>query len=160
MNTRSVLSLLGCILLCQAAGLLGAISTSSGPDSWYATLDKPPFNPPSWAFGVVWPILYTLMGIALWLVWRKGTGLASVRTALAVFFAQLLVNAVWSPVFFGLRSIVGGFVIILILIGLILATIRVFRPISDAAAWLLVPYLAWTCFAALLNGSILWLNGA
>ena len=76
-----------------------------------------------------------------------------------MFFSQLMLNAVWSPVFFGLHSTLGGLVVIIVLLVLIVATIRVFRPLSETAAWLLVPYLAWTAFATVLNASILWLNG-
>ncbi len=158
MTFRSFLGLLGCIALCQLAGGLGAISTASEIETWYATLAKPPFNPPSWAFGVVWPILYTLMGVALWLVWKKGTEQPGVKAALGVFFAQLVVNAIWSPVFFGLHQIGWALVIIVAMLGLIAATMRRFAPLSKVAAYLLAPYLAWVAFATVLNASIWWLN--
>ena len=159
MNVRSFLALLGSIALCQLAGVLGALTTTSAPGSWYQELDKPPFNPPSWAFGVVWPILYTLMGIALWRVWRDGTGRSEVRTALALFFSQLVFNAVWSPIFFGLHSIGGGLVIITVLLALIVLAMRAMGKLDAPAFWLMVPYLLWVAFATLLNASILVLNG-
>ncbi len=150
--------LVGCIVLCQLSGVLGALTTDTGSSSWYVALAKPPFNPPSWLFGVVWPLLYLLMGIALWLVWRQGAQHSQVSTALALFFAQLVLNAAWSPIFFGLHSITVALFVIVVLFGLILATIRAFYPLSRAAAWLLVPYSLWVAFATVLNASILWLN--
>lgn len=160
MNLRAFLGLIGCMALCQMAGIFGALTTTSGPGSWYAMLEKPPFNPPGWVFTVVWPVLYSLMGIALWLVWREGTERSDVRTALALFFAQLIFNAVWGPVFFGLHSVVIGLFIIVSLLGLIVATMRAVGRISDTAFWLLVPYLLWVAFATVINASILVLNGA
>ncbi len=160
MNLRSIFALLGSIALCQLAGLLGALTTSSDPGSWYESLSKPSFNPPSWAFGVVWPVLYTLMGVALWRVWREGTDRTDVRTALALFFSQLIFNAVWSPIFFGLHSIVGGLVVITVLLVLIVLAMRAMGKVDAPAFWLMVPYLLWVAFATVLNASILVLNGS
>lgn len=160
MTFRAFLGLLGCIALCQLAGALGALSTASEVGSWYATLDTPPFNPPSWAFGVVWPILYTLMGIALWLVWKEGADTPWVKPALVAFFAQLAVNAAWSPVFFGLHAIGTALGVIVVLLGLIAWTMVRVARVRKAAAWLLTPYLAWVAFATVLNASIWWLNRA
>jgi tryptophan-rich sensory protein len=124
---------------------------------WYGQLQKPFFTPPSWSFGVVWPILYVLMTVAAWLVWRKRHS-EEVGTALIVFVLQLSINLVWSYLFFGLRSPVLGFGWILVLLPLAVLTYSLFRQHSRAASLLLLPYLAWTSFALLLAGSIWRLN--
>lgn len=148
----SALALVGFIVLCQAAGASGAVVTDA---SWYQALDTPTWAPPGWIFGPVWISLYTLMGVAAWLVWRSPAGPAR-RVALIAFGIQLVLNAAWTPVFFGLRSVGGGLAVILLLLGAIVATIVWFRRCSSIAAWLLAPYLAWVSFATALNGAI-WL---
>jgi tryptophan-rich sensory protein len=155
--TRSVgaqvAALVGLVLVCQAAGATGALVTDA---SWYRELPRPGFAPPGWVFGPVWITLYALMGVAAWLVWRARPSIAR-RSALAWFAIQLAINAAWTPVFFGLRSPVGGLVVIVLLVAAIVATIVRFRPVSPAAGWLLAPYLAWVTFATALNASIAWL---
>ncbi len=158
MTLRSIFSLIGAIALCQFAGIIGTLTTATGEGSWYTLLDKPAFTPPGWTFGVVWPILYTLMGIALWLVWRQGTAHENVRVGIVIFFAQLVVNAAWSLVFFGLQSPLGGLCVIIALLLLIALTMLAFARVSKTAAYLLVPYLAWVVFATVLNAAIWWLN--
>ena len=159
MKLSDFLKLAACILASQAAGLFGALFTTTGPGSWYAGLAKPSFNPPGWVFGPVWTTLYILMGISAWLVWKKGSlSTPPVRGALLLFTVQLALNAAWSGLFFGLRSPLLGLIDIAALAAAILATILDFRPISPAAAWLLSPYLAWVSFAAILNFSIWRLN--
>lgn len=159
MNRHDFLRLAACILVCQAAGAIGSFFTVTGLDSWYTSLAKPSFNPPGWVFGPVWTTLYTLMGIAAWLVWRRGD-LSSppVRNALFIFAVQLALNTLWSVLFFGLKSPLLALVDIVALMAAILATIVAFRPVSPAAAWLLTPYLAWVAFAAILNAVIWRLN--
>ncbi len=159
MNRSDFLRLAACILICQAAGAIGSVFTVTRLDSWYANLAKPAFNPPGWVFGPVWTALYTLMGISAWLVWKRGS-LSSppVRAALSLFFLQLVLNALWSVLFFGLKSPLLALVDIVALLAAIVATIAVFRPISPAAAWLMTPYLAWVAFAAILNAAIWRLN--
>ncbi len=149
----SALALVGFIVLCQAAGASGAVVTDA---SWYRALDTPTWAPPGWIFGPVWISLYTLMGVAAWLVWRSPSGRAR-RVALIAFGIQLVLNAAWTPIFFGLRSVGGGLAVILLLLGAIVATIVWFRRCRPAAAWLLAPYLAWVSFATALNGAI-WLR--
>ncbi|NLI96702.1 MAG: tryptophan-rich sensory protein [Synergistaceae bacterium] len=159
MNRSDFLRLAACILICQAAGMFGSLFTASGLQSWYPGLVKPSFNPPGWVFGPVWTFLYTLMGIAAWLVWKRGSlSSPSVRAALSLFFLQLVLNALWSVLFFGLKSPLLALVDIVALLAAIAATIVVFRPISPAAAWLMTPYLAWVAFAAILNAAIWRLN--
>jgi tryptophan-rich sensory protein len=143
---------------CELVGIVGALTTTTGEGSWYQGLEKPPFNPPGWVFGPVWTVLYALMGLAAFRVWREGTGRRDVRVALGLFAAQLVLNGIWTPVFFGAESIVGGAVIIVALLVLLAFTVRAFFRVSRAAGWLLVPYLLWVAFATALNLSIWVLN--
>lgn len=129
------------IAICQTAGFLGSLFTDQSVSTWYPFLIKPAFTPPGWIIGLVWVILFTLMGISLFLVWRKGLGKIGVRTALYIFAAQIAANVLWSIAFFGLRSPIAGLVVIAILWALILLNIFKFRPVSKNAALLLVPYI-------------------
>jgi len=146
------------IVLCQSAGVIGSIFTARSVSTWYPTLRRPFFNPPSWVFGPVWITLYLLMGISLFLVWRKGVGTAQVRVAIVAFAVQLILNAAWSGAFFGLRSPLAGLIVILLLWVAISVTIVLFRQISALASLILIPYIAWVSFAAILNASIYALN--
>lgn len=151
---RKILGLCGWLLLCFAAASLGAVFM---PGEWYASLRKPAWNPPAWVFGPVWSALYTMMAVAAWLVWKRG-GLVVQRRPLALFLAQLLLNAAWTPLFFGLHQPGAAFAVIILLWLAIAGTLVAFRPVSRAAAWLLAPYLAWVTFAAVLNGTLWRLN--
>jgi len=155
---RSIPSLIAAIIICNLAGAIGGIFTARSVTTWYSTLSKPSFSPPSWVFAPVWTTLYTLMGVAAWMVWRKGVAQAPVRTALIVFAIQLLLNAVWSPVFFGLRSPGYAFLVILALWAAIALTIVWFLKASTPAGLLLLPYIAWVSFAAVLNYELWRLN--
>jgi benzodiazapine receptor len=146
------------IMICQAAGIIGSIFTSSSVSTWYTTLTKPEFTPAGSLISAVWLMLFTLMGISLFLVWREGLSRPEVKSALYIFAAQLIVNMLWSGVFFGLRSPLAGMIAIAVLWALILLTIAKFWPISKTAALLLVPYILWVSFAAFLNYSIWRLN--
>ena len=158
-SPRSLLLLAGCILATNAAGFLGSLVTETGPGSWYVEdLVKPWFVPPSIVFPVVWTTLFILMGIALYLVLRKGIEEKDVRIAVAVFGVQLILNIAWSFAFFGLQSPFAGLIVIFILWCAILATIWYFFRVEKAAAYLLVPYIAWVSFAALINATILLIN--
>ncbi|MBS7631876.1 tryptophan-rich sensory protein [Candidatus Bathyarchaeota archaeon] len=154
----NIVKLIISIFVCQLAGVLGSIFTMPAIPTWYASLRKPAFSPPNWLFAPAWTTLYILMGVSVYLIWSKGLHKPHVKTALAVFLIQLILNAVWSPAFFGLRSPLAGFVIIVILWVAILLTILSFLRISKAAGLLLIPYIAWVSFAAVLNCSILILN--
>jgi tryptophan-rich sensory protein len=151
--------LLTSILLCQITGALGALFSMPAIPTWYATLMKPPFVPPNWTFSVVWTLLYLLMGIALYLVWEKGLEKADVRKAMGLFGIQLFLNFMWSVLFFGLHSPLYGLGGIVALWVVILVNIRLFYRISRTAGMLLVPYVLWVSFAAVLNYSIWVLNG-
>ncbi len=155
---NSTIKLVISILICQSAGIIGSFFTRSAISPWYAFLNKPTFNPPNWVFAPVWTILYTFMGVAFFLVWRKGLYVQGVKKALRVFLFQLVLNSLWSIVFFGAHSIVGGFTTIVILWLAIVWTIMEFFSVSKWAAALLVPYIAWVSFAAILNGALVFLN--
>jgi translocator protein len=151
---KSILGLIGWLMLCFSASAVGVLFM---PGEWYSALNKPAWNPPGWIFGPVWTGLYAMMAVAAWLVWQRG-GFAVQRRPLGLFLAQLALNALWTPLFFGLRQPGVAFAVILLLWLAILATLLAFRPVSRAAAWLLVPYLAWVSFAAVLNGTLWRLN--
>jgi tryptophan-rich sensory protein len=151
------LELLAWLAACMSAGLLGAVFTFDSVRSWYPTIAKPAWTPPSWLFGPVWTTLYLMMGVAAWRVARR-RWTADVRRAVLLFVVQLLLNAAWSPLFFGARLPGIAFGEILLLWSAIVLTIAWFWRIDRLAAALLVPYLAWVSFASALNGSIWWLN--
>ena len=147
-----------CIFLCLSAGGIGSTFTASAIPEWYAILAKPSFSPPNWIFAPVWALLYIMMGLAAALVWQKGLQNPRVRTALVVFLVQLILNLVWSILFFGLRSPLYGLVDILFLWAMILVTIAQFSRVSIPAALLLIPYILWVTFASGLNLGIFLLN--
>jgi tryptophan-rich sensory protein len=157
-SLRSPVLLIICIAIPLLAGVAGSFSTISSIPTWYAGLIKPLLTPPNWVFGPVWTTLYILMGIALYLVVKEGTENKPVQLGVMVFAAQLIVNVLWSIVFFGLQSPLLGLVTILVLIALVLATIYFFYQVSRTAAGLLVPYIAWVCIATYLNAMVLVLN--
>lgn len=152
------LKLIISLVLCQLAGLLGTIFTSDSITTWYAALNKPSFNPPDWIFGPVWIILYILMGISLFIIWKEDLKNREVKAAFVIFMIQLIFNAAWSLIFFGAESISGGLIVIIILWVLILITIIRFMKISRTAGIMLLPYLLWVSFATVLNFYILKLN--
>lgn len=154
------LKLVASILACQIIGGIGTIFTIPALPIWYASLSKPFFNPPSWLFGPVWLTLYTLIGIALYVLWEKWPSTRrSIRDfALYAFIAQLALNPVWSFLFFGLRSPIYGLIGIAALWVAILATIVGLYRMSRNAALALLPYIFWVSFAAVLNLSIVLLN--
>ena len=151
---KVILGLCGWLLLCFAAASPGAVFM---PGEWFAALKKPSWNPPGWVFGPVWTALYAMMAAAAWLVWQRG-GWKEQRKPLLIFLAQLALNAVWTPLFFGLHRPGVAFAEIVLLWLAIVATLVAFRPVNRTAAWLLVPYLAWVSFAAVLNGTLWRLN--
>ena len=158
MKPRDIWKLVVSIIACLAAGLIGSIFTRGAIPTWYATLEKPAFNPPNWLFAPVWTLLYIMIGVAAFLVWRKGLENRQVRIALIVFLIQLILNALWSVVFFGLESPLYGLIVIAALWVAILFTVLKFFRISSAASVLLWPYMLWVTFAAVLNVSIWLLN--
>jgi len=149
-----ILKLIISILICQGAGAIGSLFTSPAISTWYATIQKPSFNPPNWIFAPVWTLLFLLMGISLYLIWSKGFKDKEIKTAIFIFFAQLILNIFWSILFFGLQSPLYAFIEIIILWVAILFTIISFYKISKTAAFLLLPYILWVSFAGYLNYSI------
>ena len=159
MGVGSVVRLVVACVVSLVAGALGSLAVGGqGFSSWYATIQKPGFTPPAWVFGPVWTILYLLMGVAAFLVWQKGLGSRPVRIALVWFLVQLVLNAAWTPVFFGLHRIGLAVVVILLLWAALLATMYYFFRVSRPAGVLLVPYLLWVSFAMVLNAAIWHLN--
>lgn len=144
------------ITICQFAGIIGSIFTASSVTNWYVTLEKPDFTPPGWIFAPIWVILYFLMGISLYLLWISKT--KDNRKAFTAFAVQLILNASWSFLFFGLKSPLYGLIDILFLLAAIILTILFLYKISVLATALLVPYLVWVIFATMLNYNILLLN--
>ena len=147
-----------CILLCLSAGGIGSTFTASAIPAWYATLAKPSFSPPNWIFAPVWTLLYIMMGLAAALVWQKSLQAPQVRAALVTFLIQLILNMIWSFLFFGLRSPLYGLIDILFLWAMILVTIAQFSKVSIPAALFLIPYIFWVTFAFGLNLGIFLLN--
>lgn len=145
-------------MICLAIGFLSSIATQSSVNDWYLSLNKPSFTPPNWLFAPVWTALYIMMGIAAGIVWSKGYHHIWVKTALYHFVFQLLLNALWSIVFFGLKNPLAGMVVILALLTVIILTIKWFKVISKPAALLMIPYVLWVAFAAALNYKIWELN--
>lgn len=129
------------------------VGSQFGPGPWFEALQKPAWNPPSWVFAPVWTVLYAMMAVAAWLVWRAGA-----RRALLVWLVQLALNAAWSWLFFGLERPDLAFVDIVVLWIAIALTLAAFARVSRFAALLLAPYLAWVTFATVLNGAIWHLN--
>lgn len=151
---KAILALAGWLALCFGAASLGAVFM---PGEWYASLKKPSWNPPAWIFAPVWSALYAMMAVAAWLVWKRG-GFSAQRKPLGLFLTQLALNAIWTPLFFGLHWPGIAFAEIILLWLAIAATLVAFLPVNRVAAWLLAPYLAWVSFAATLNFALWRLN--
>ncbi|PWN08052.1 TspO/MBR family protein [Rhodohalobacter mucosus] len=146
------------IALCYMVAWTGAqVSPGMASPEWYDSLAKPAWNPPAWLFGPVWTLLYTLMGISAWLVW-KDHGFKSAKTALSLFLVQLALNGLWSQIFFGMQETGWAFFEILILLTAIIATTWLFFEKNRLAGWLMTPYIAWVTFATALNGAIWMMN--
>ena len=157
-QASDIVSLVVAVVIPLIVGGLGGVATASAIPTWYQGLNKPAWNPPNWVFGPVWTLLYILMGVAAWLVWRQGWDNLPVRVALAIFGAQLLLNLFWSLIFFGLRSPGWAVLEIVILWGFVLATTVQFYRLDSIAGLLLIPYQLWVTFAAVLNAAVWQLN--
>lgn len=155
---RKILKIILTVFVCLSIGFLSSLITQSSVNDWYITLNKPSFNPPNWLFAPVWTVLYIIMGIAAGVVWGKGFHHIWVKTALYHFGFQLLLNALWSMVFFGLKNVMPALIVIVALLIAIALTIKWFNVVSKKAALLMIPYFLWVCFAALLNYKIWELN--
>jgi tryptophan-rich sensory protein len=155
---KKAIGILVSILICELAGVIGSVFTTPSIPGWYAGLTKSPLNPPNWIFAPVWITLYALMGISAYLIYESGKRKKEVRIALAVFAVQLVLNTLWSIVFFGAHMMFAAIIVILLLWGMILVTILLFYRISKTAAYLLIPYILWVSFATVLNISLYILN--
>jgi tryptophan-rich sensory protein len=152
----SGLALVGFVGLCLLVGAADGSVVARASHGWYLSLNRPFGTPPDWVFGVVWTMLYAMIGVAGWMVWRRAMSPRPLR----LWGWQLAANACWTPAFFALHSPPLAFAVCLVLLALIVATIRVFRRLRAAAAWLLTPYLAWSGYAAYLTAGFWWLNPA
>ncbi len=155
---ESWLKLIISLVLVQLVGITSSFSTRSSVSTWYVELVKPSFNPPGWVFGPVWTILYLMIGISLFLVWNKKKSLKTRKKAYWIFAIQLVLNWLWSIVFFGMQSPGLALLVIFSLWIFIILNLVFFYKISKTAGWLLVPYWFWVSFASVLNLAIWWLN--
>jgi len=153
-----VLKLIIALIACQLAGVIGSVFTTRSIETWYQTINRPSYAPPNGVFAPVWITLYVLMGLAAFLVWRRGLRYPNVRGGLLAFLVQLVLNACWSIAFFGFRSPLAGLIVIIVLWIEILITIIYFFRVTRSAGLLMLPYLAWVSFAAVLNYGFFVLN--
>jgi len=150
MKINNTFKLIIAIVVSELAGIIGSLFTAPSIAGWYSTLVKPALNPPAWVFAPVWTTLFAMMGVALFLIWKNQTTIKK-NMAYRFFFAQLILNTLWSIIFFSQHNIGGALIEIIVLWLAILAAIIFFYKISKTAAWLLVPYIAWVSFAMYLN---------
>ncbi len=154
----SAMGLLFWLVICFFTAWVGAqVSPGIASTEWYDSLQKPDWNPPNWLFGPVWTTLYTMMAVAAWLVW-KNRPLSESKLALGIFVIQLFLNGLWSQIFFGMQEVGWALAEIILLLVAIVATTYLFFQKERLAGWLMIPYIAWVSFAAVLNGAIWWLN--
>jgi tryptophan-rich sensory protein len=158
MKLRDILKLIIAVLIVEFAGVIGSFFTMPSISGWYSTLAKPVLNPPNWIFAPVWTTLYALMGVAAFLIWRHGLRQRRIKVALTIFSVQLVLNILWSIIFFGFQDPFLAFIEVIILWLAIVWTIFVFYKISRLAACLLMPYILWVSFAGYLTYSIWVLN--
>jgi tryptophan-rich sensory protein len=158
MEFNGVIKFVISILASFAAGVIGSLFTFKAIPTWYDGLKKPPYTPPNWAFGPVWTILYILMGISVFLVWRNGLAINGALLAFTLFWIQLVLNALWSIIFFGTKSKGGGVTVIIVLWLLILLTMIASFRVSVWAGTLLIPYIVWVSIASYLNIGVWLLN--
>ena len=152
------LALVLALVVPQLVGAAAGAATQRSIEDWYPNLRKPWFNPPRWLFAPAWFVLYVLMGIASWLVWRVGWSEPGVQSALAIYGVHLLLNALWSILFFGVRRPDLALVEVMLLWGSVVASAWAFGQVVPTAGWLMVPYIGWVTFAAILNAAIVRLN--
>lgn len=152
-GARSIIALVTALGLCYGAAAFGSLFTARSVSTWYTALERPTWTPPSWLFGPVWTVLYGMMAVAAWLVWRRH-GVSGAAVPLSLFAAQLIFNAGWSAIFFGLRMPGAAFVEIVVLWCLIVATTATFWRVAPLAGYLMLPYLGWVTFASVLNYAI------
>ena len=155
---KNYLKFIASVLGVELIGILGSFFTSGSIPTWFSSLTKPSFNPPSWIFGPVWTILYAMIGVSLYLILTSKAKTSLKTKAYWIFGIQLFFNFIWSIVFFGMHQILGAFAVIALLWIFIILNILAFYKISNPAGYLLIPYWIWVSFASILNFSIWWLN--
>ena len=158
MQSTGILKIIAMVVLCFAVSGLGALGSKPSVSGWYNELIKPALTPPSIAFGIVWPILYTLMGIAAGMIWMKGLSETPAKIAFVLFLVQLVLNAIWTPLFFGRQAVGLALIDIIVLWLVIVLTVISFAKQSTLASALLWPYLLWVSFAVYLNAGFWHLN--
>lgn len=160
-SSKPIFSIIGLFFwvgLCFFVAWTGAqVSPGIASSEWYDALNKPTWNPPGWLFGPVWTILYTMMGVAAWLIWKE-FGFKNARFVLIVFLIQLFLNGLWSQLFFGMQELGWAFVEIIILLSAIIFTAYLFFQKNRISGWLMIPYIAWVSFATVLNATIWIIN--
>lgn len=157
-NTSLLVKSIICIAIVMGFGFASGLSTANSITEWYSTLNKPFFSPPNWIFGPAWTILYILIGISIARIWHFGKGHASQKTVITIFIIQMILNLIWSPVFFSMKQPIIAIVIITLLWFMIIMYIRKSKEIDKTASLLFIPYLLWVSFATMLNAGIIYLN--
>lgn len=152
---KQILHLAAWLIICQLPGLAGASAVTSHLN-WYATLARPPLTPPDGAFGAAWGILYILLGVCAWLLFK--TGYRTQKKLLTLFIIQLVLNSLWTPVFFGCQLLLPALILLLVLLAEALWLFKQARATHPKSAWLLAPYIIWLGFAAYLNAAFWILN--
>ncbi|MFN1835956.1 TspO/MBR family protein [Balneola sp. MJW-20] len=158
MKLKRSLPIILFVLLCLILGYISGDVTADAIPGWYQGLKKPHFNPPDWVFAPVWTLLYIMMGWAAGRIYNSGFEKQEVKYALSAFMIQLFLNVLWSQLFFGMKDPFLALIDIFLLLAAISWTMIRFKNIDKTSAYLLYPYLAWVCFATILNASIVWLN--
>jgi len=147
-----------CVAIVMILGFASGFSTANAITDWYSTLNKPFFSPPNWVFGPAWTILYILIGLSIARIWHSGTDHSTQKSIIMVFIVQMILNLLWSPVFFSMKQPEIAIVIIIALWFMIITYIRKSKEIDKVASFLFLPYLAWVSFATMLNAGIIYLN--
>jgi tryptophan-rich sensory protein len=155
---KNKIVIVGFVLLSEFVGIAGSFFTMDSIPSWYATLNRPGIAPPNWVFGPVWTMLYAMIGIAGYILWKRGLGKKEIAFAFKVYLLQLFLNGIWTPIFFGLHNLTLALAVIVLLWFSIGYLIYLLLKISKLAAWLLVPYFLWVSFATILTYNFYILN--
>ena len=155
MINNKYISLIGFIIITFIASAIGGLITRMSKEPWYSNINKPSFNPPDWVFAPVWTTLYILMAIAIWLIW---TNPKSTKKIFYIYFVLLFVNATWSVIFFSFHQIFLALINIVLIIFFIIWLIKLYFPINKLSVYLMIPYLAWCCYAFILNLNLYLLN--
>lgn len=158
MNLSLIIKIIVSIILCLGLGFLSGMSSADAITNWYAGLNKPFFNPPNWIFAPAWTILYVMMGIAFAYVWDDKTEDGLKSKAIKLFLFQLVLNLIWTPIFFYFQQPMIALGVIILLLAMIILTMIAFRNVDNKPFLLLIPYFLWVCFATCLNASIVYLN--